>query len=164
MTSLGPMRKEMLPPLPSTNLHRIHSFLPTLQISFLIASASGREKQGRIGASRARQRAGPGTVHGNRSGPAVASACPFDSSPRRLSPCGLRAPVRHDFNIPLQQEVAGRGGHDTACASNDAAGTCCIRRSCTSRMVTTLRLEISTLFFSLRVTFYTSNLVQTYCG
>src|SRR5208283_1001291 len=42
-TSLGPMRQEILPPLPSTNC-RSHSFRPTAQISFLMASASEVEK------------------------------------------------------------------------------------------------------------------------
>src|SRR5512146_987032 len=39
----------MLPPLPSTNW-RIQSFLPTAQISFLIASASGVENRRGFGA------------------------------------------------------------------------------------------------------------------
>src|SRR5208337_1597483 len=51
MTSLGPMRNEMLPPLPSTNW-RIQSFLPMAQISFLTASASGVEKSFGLGAGR----------------------------------------------------------------------------------------------------------------
>ena len=43
-TALGPMRKEMLPPLPST-YWRIQSLRPAAQISFLISSASGEEKR-----------------------------------------------------------------------------------------------------------------------
>ena len=76
-TSFGPMRYEMLPPLPST-YWRCQSFLPVATISALIRSASGELKSASAG--------------GDATGvPAAPAARPWRPSPREHGAAGPSA-------------------------------------------------------------------------
>src|SRR5665213_603547 len=119
----------MLPPLPSTNW-RIQSFLPTAQISFLIASASGVEKRrglaARVGAELAEALAGAGVF--------ASAALPFPFFSRATLRCCRKSRAE---GVTTQFSAITTQVAPAATAS------------CTSRIATTLRLEISMLFSAL---------------
>src|ERR1019366_8771805 len=123
----------MLPPLPSTNW-RNQSLFPTAQISFLIASASGVEKRRGLGAGRPCAEL-EDTI--DVAGDEGAAALAFP-----LVPFATRATLRCCRKSRAE-------GVTTQFSAITTQGAPAAPASCTSRIATTLRLEISMLFSAL---------------